>query len=256
MKLMRIFAVLMAFFIPSMSHADTLIFVINGQSNASGRGDLGQVPSYNNASRIYMYGNDGVWKQAYEPTDDPTGQLDTITKDINAGAGFAMSFANRMAELYPNHDIGIVQCSIGSSSVQLFRRFWTDSSRHGVCINRVEEAKQYGSIKGMVWWQFEADTLSQGNALAWRENVSNVWADLRQDFDIPRLPIVFAIANTLNPQAYWATLRNSQAEMISPKIIGVPTAGYEFQSDKTHMTTQGYVDWGLAAADAMNQIMQ
>jgi hypothetical protein len=238
------------------ANADTLLFIIDGQSNASGRGDLSQVPTYANASRIFMLGNDGVWKQAYEPTDDPTGQLDTVTLDSNAGAGFAMSFANRMADLYPNDNIAIVQCSIGSSKVSLFRRFLTNTSRHGVCMNRVEQAKSYGTLAGMVWWQFEADTLTQTDALAWRENVSNVWADIRVDTRKLDLPIVFAQANTLNPQAYWATLRNGQAEMSGPRIAMVATAGYPFQSDKTHMTTQGYVDWGIAAADAMYGLMQ
>jgi hypothetical protein len=239
-----------------LAQAETLLFVINGQSNASGRGNLSQVPIYSNASRIFMYGNDGVWKQAYEPTDDPAGQLDTITIDNNAGAGFAMSFANRMADLYPNDNIGIIQCSVGASKVSVFRRFWTDTSRHGVCINRVSEAKAYGILKGEVWWQFEADTLTSAEALAWRESVSNVWADHREDFNAPEMPIVFAIANTLNPQTYWATLRNSQLEIKSPKVIGVPTAGYQFQSDNTHMTTQGYIDWGIAAANAMYGLMQ
>jgi hypothetical protein len=255
---MRKFILALFLCLAAVAHAETHIFIIDGQSNSSGRGLLSQVPTYANANRIYLYDNAGNWRLATEPTDSAVGEVEVVTRDDTAGAGYAMAFANRMAELYPGDNIGIVQCSKGSSSVSTFRRFYTNTSRHGVCLNRAKAASQYGTIRGLVWWQFEADTLSAAAAGAWRENVSNVWAALRADLGILNLPIVFAQANSL-PKAsthpFWATLRATQSQIVSPNITMVPTDGIVWQADKVHATTAGYQVIGVRFANAMYELL-
>lgn len=234
------------------------IFLVAGQSNTSGRGNLNEVPTYEHNDRIFMYGNDGVYKQAAEPVDSGTNQIDSISYDDNAGAGFAMAFANRICELYPDDQVCLVPAASGSTFITAWRRFWV-RNLYGSAINRVWEAQAEcgGVISGILWWQGEAETTDGAKALAWRENAANLFADMRQDLNNNILPICMARLNNLNPagKAQWNTVRNGQNDMVMKNLRVVSTDGVTYQSDKVHCTTAGYVDIGIRFADAMAEML-
>jgi hypothetical protein len=55
------------------------LFVLAGQSNMSGRGEL--PPSQASHPSVVMFGNDYRWRPAIEPVDDATRQVDVISLD-------------------------------------------------------------------------------------------------------------------------------------------------------------------------------
>jgi hypothetical protein len=60
------------------------IYVVAGQSNASGRGSA--LASYSHpVLRAALFGNDDRWKDLADPVDDATGQVDRVSADPGAG---------------------------------------------------------------------------------------------------------------------------------------------------------------------------
>lgn len=227
-------------------------FVFMGQSNASGRGNLADVPAYANIARMFLYGNDGVWKAAAEPVDSPVGQVDASLTDTTAGAGAAMAFANRICTLYGADEVGLVPANKGSTSIVLHRRLWSRKYIYGAALARIREAEALGTTAGIVWWQGEADTGTAALAAAWPERFANLIANIRADLGNLNLPVVFVQLNSLShKEVAWNRLRALQADIKMKNVAMVPSAGWEFSADKVHCTTAGYQTAGVDIANAM-----
>src|SRR5215210_7641774 len=70
------------------------LIALVGQSNASGRGDLAELPPDfpANANRLWNFTNVYTWQHpAKEPIDDPVGQVDSVSTDTEAGVGPGLS---------------------------------------------------------------------------------------------------------------------------------------------------------------------
>jgi hypothetical protein len=85
------------FNIPEEYQGKLRLFILAGQSNMSGRGDIPQSVSETN-SKIYVFGNDYHWKLASEPIDDPSNQVDKVSEDSKAGFSPSLSFATTILE--------------------------------------------------------------------------------------------------------------------------------------------------------------
>lgn len=232
-------------------------FIFAGQSNNSGRGIVSQVPAYANSDRMFLYGNDGVWKLASEPFDSNVGQIDNCSNDENAGAGPALAFANRMCELFPEDEVGIIPCAMGSTNIDQWRRLPTRDNLYGSMIGRAMDAESEGVLSGLVWWQGEAESLDSSKAVAWREKFGQLVGDIRVDLAKLSLPIAFVRLNNLAHQShpYWGTVRTYQNKVYIPKVVMVSSDGVSFQSDNVHCTTAGYQDMGVRMADCIFSIM-
>jgi hypothetical protein len=228
-------------------------FLIMGQSNASGRGLLAQAPEYPNLSRMFLYGNDGIWKQAVEPIDSNVNQVDKISGDPNAGVGVGMAFANRICTLFPNDEVGLIPACLSSTYIISWRRTWTRTSLYGSAVNRAYEADGQGTLSGILWWLGENDAINRVYAMAHGERFANLMADFRQDLNKPLLPIVYARWNNLSQpnRPYWKTIRGQQEAFRMKNIAMASTDGVPFQADRVHCTTEGYVTIGIRMADAM-----
>lgn len=113
---------------------EDLYFLILGQSNASGRGEL-TLPEAPD-TRVRMFGNDYAWKLAYEPTDDPAGQIDTVSEDSSPAAKH--SFALRMGKQICAEGlrrVNLIQASKGGTGFT----DWTPDTDHE------DRATLYGS---------------------------------------------------------------------------------------------------------------
>lgn len=75
-----------------------LVALIAGQSNASGRG--APVTGWSDASSgaVRMLGNDYRWRNATEPLDDATGQIDSVSSDSAAAYSFGSWLGHRLTE--------------------------------------------------------------------------------------------------------------------------------------------------------------
>jgi hypothetical protein len=233
-------------------------FLLIGQSNMSGRGDFLQIGTINNSDKIYVYGNDGVWRQGVDrPVDDNLNQADKVSNDgKDAGLDSSYFFAAAMLEFYPVGDeVGLIPCAKGGLEINRFRKLYVKESMYTNCIKRAFEA---GNIKGILFWQGEADAYSRANANLWTERFTRLISDIRQDLE-GNVPVVFAQLNNLNPTNYphWSFIRSEQARIYAGlnKIRMIDTSAIEFQADKVHATAQGYKDAGEMFASEMIDIL-
>ena len=73
-----------------------LVILVAGQSNAEGRGEplMPQTPAP--VPEVRMLGNDYVWKEAHEPLDDGTNQVDMVSYDNAAAQSFGTSLGTTL----------------------------------------------------------------------------------------------------------------------------------------------------------------
>jgi hypothetical protein len=234
--------------------AERLLVIMFGQSETSGRGVLSQVPTYPYNDRIFVFGQDGQWRQGSEPTDSNANQLYPILDDLTSiGASYGMPLANRLAELYPNDEIGVVNCSKGNSKVAQFRRFWTTDTRYGACLALTLEAMTTARPIGLVFWVGATDAEVQADALGWKEDATHLLGAFRSDIANLSLPVVVARLNngTHTGKPYWNTIRADQMEMVAHKFSVVSTDGISYDSINVHPTTAGNQEVGVRFADAI-----
>ena len=116
------------------------LFILAGQSNMSGRGDINNKNVYNTADpRIVMFGNDHKWRQALEPVDNPVDQIDKVSRDNNAGYGPAMSFGKTLADKLPDATIGIIPCARGASTIMQCQKSRNSNSLYRDCIEKLKK---------------------------------------------------------------------------------------------------------------------
>jgi hypothetical protein len=240
-------------------------FLLMGQSNMSGRGLVSQAPAYENIARMFMYGNDGAWKQAAEPLDSPTGQKDKCSNDGNsAGVGPGMAFANRICTLYPNDEVGLIPCAKGSTFIKQWRRLIRINASgerlhlYASALYRAMEAEEEGVLSGILWWQGEAESTVLAEANLWVERFITLMNDLRGDLGKPDLPIAYARLNNIKQTTkhpYWATMRRYQENVPLHKSVMVSTDDLPFQADKIHATTADQQVIGVRFADAIATLL-
>lgn len=98
-----------------------LYFLIAGQSNASGRGLLAGKETGD--SRVLMFANDYNLKEAFEPVDDATGQLDSVSNDLwtvgsTYGHGFGLRAGKKIVESgVDTYNVTLIPCAKGSTTI-------------------------------------------------------------------------------------------------------------------------------------------
>lgn len=188
---------------PEEQHQGKLkLFILAGQSNMSGRGDLQQSGTNTNPN-IYVFGNDYHWRLAAEPVDDPSNQVDKVSEDIGPGFSPSLSFATTILKQHPDMVIGLIPCAMGGSSICQWRRRLSDNSLYGSCLKRVRAASTMGDVAGLVFFQGESDALDPNKypeltpmPSKWGDAFAAFVRDLRIDLNLPELPVVFAQIGT------------------------------------------------------------
>lgn len=132
------------------------IFVIAGQSNASGRGSQPTTASHP-FLQATMFGNDDHWKPLTDPVDSPVGQVDRVSIDPDAaGSVWPLVATDLMAA--DDVPVAFVPCAKGTTSILK----WQDDpaavprdTLYGSMIRRVHAVG--GRVRAVVFWQGEAD---------------------------------------------------------------------------------------------------
>jgi len=127
------------------------IFIMAGQSNMAGRGFVEPGDTLPDP-RIITLDKSNNWVYAKEPLHYYTPEL--------SGLDCGMSFARELIQgVDTSITVALVPCAVGGTSID----YWlNDSVTHGVHLKsnfkeKVDLARQYGTIKGILWHQGESD---------------------------------------------------------------------------------------------------
>ncbi|MBR3862760.1 MAG: hypothetical protein IKM42_03785 [Clostridia bacterium] len=122
-------------------------FLMVGQSNMAGRGDIGEVePIQNGLCHVLRM---GVWQPMSEPVNVDRGSH----AEFLPGVSLAASFADALAS-YTGEHIGLVPCAYGGSGIAK----WQPGGvlfDHAVFMARL--AMRSSTLGGIIWHQGEND---------------------------------------------------------------------------------------------------
>ena len=135
--------------IPNKYIGKLSLFILAGQSNMSGRGEMPSEPLPVNP-RVFVFGNDYRWHYGIEPIDASQGQVDTVSRDGKARYSLATSFAETLLEKDSTLIIGFIPCARGATSIEKWQRNLSDNSLYGSCLKRARAASTMGPIKGLL----------------------------------------------------------------------------------------------------------
>lgn len=244
------------------------VWILGGQSNMSGAGLLSEAPSPLDAVRCFSFGD--CWKVAEGNLHDlrdykdlcyaRIAELGGDDENVNPlGVGPGHMFAKRLFEL-TGVPQGVIAGAVGASCLDDWdpskKHGGKDGSYYGALMDRVQLAG--GSVRGLFWYQGEADTREERFAF-YTEKTRRLFQAFRSDLCAPELPIVMAqiaryVIQISEPRnQYWCHVREQQRlfQSRTDRIAVIPTLGLDV-IDGLHLTADGGANTlGAQAADAM-----
>jgi hypothetical protein len=172
------------------------------------------------------------------------------------GIGPGIPFALEMLKAAPNVTIGLVPCAVGGTSLS---RWVKGADLYERAVSRAKLAAQVGVIQGVLWHQGESDTSKQKNAESYEARLTQMFKDLRQDLDLPELPIVVGqLGDFLTPEKYpYAETVRSAIKHAPSAIANVgyaDAAGLVDKGDKLHFAADAENELGARYAKAMQEL--
>lgn len=162
---------------------DVWVFVMAGQSNMAGRGLVEAQDTIPN-KRILTLDKENKIVLAQEPLHlyEPT------MKGLDCGLSFAKTLLNKLPS---NISILLIPTAVGGSSIS---QWLGDSIHRNVQLltnfkEKINVAKEYGIIKGIIWHQGESDTSPEKSSL-YEQRLKLLIMKFRGVADNPDLPFV------------------------------------------------------------------
>ena len=156
------------------------VYLLIGQSNMAGRAAFNEKEA-EPMNGVYLLNGEDDW----EPASNPLNRYSTIRKGLgmqklNPGYSFAM----QMVGPDSGNRIGLVVNAKGGTKIEQWAkgtRFYTEAVR------RALEAKQTGTLKGILWHQGESN---HGKPDGYAEKLAQLVKNLREDLGVDDLPFV------------------------------------------------------------------
>ena len=165
------------------------IYVIAGQSNASGRGKHLNHAT-NPVLKAGLFRNDDRWGPLMDPTDGAAGQVDEVSSDPDAAGSIWPLLANRLMrrEAVP---VAFVPCSTGATPLSAWVRDhapapWSSKTLFGSMLRRVHAVG--GRVRAVLFWQGERDARSLVRRSDYAAGLAGLAADVRLVTGGPLVP--------------------------------------------------------------------
>ncbi|MHA8099420.1 sialate O-acetylesterase [Aquirufa aurantiipilula] len=130
------------------------IYILMGQSNMAGRGEMVEPYSSQHHERVWMFTAQNQFVLAKHPMH--------FDKPSVVGVGPGISFGIEMAQQSPSVKIGLVPCAVGGSSINSWVIHGYDEATKTHPLDdahqRILAAQKMGVIKGILWHQGESDS--------------------------------------------------------------------------------------------------
>src|SRR5699024_4647057 len=129
------------------------IYILMGQSNMAGRGEITGQYAEQKHPRVMMLDQTGEWIAAKHQVH--------FDKPKVTGVGPGLGFGISMAEANPDVTIGLVPCAVGGTPIGKWAPGAydkaTDTHPYDDAEQRIRKAMETGKVKGIIWHQGEGD---------------------------------------------------------------------------------------------------
>jgi len=241
-------AILTADEVPLPAKENFHLFLLVGQSNMAGRGEVtpdDQQPD----PRVLMLNKDGRWVPAVDPMhfDKPS-----------VGVGLGRTFGLEIAKATPGVTIGLIPCAVGGSPIETWEpgAFDEATKTHpwDDAMTRARLALPAGTLKGILWHQGESDSTPERAGL-YEQRMHDLIARFRNELAAPAVPFI-AGQMGIFPESPWSgekkivdrVHQNLPAQI--KRSAFVSAGGLTHKGDKVHFDSASYRELGKRYAAA------
>lgn len=233
------------------------LYVIAGQSNMRDRDETFIPPQEYIDAVADCYSYNDTWHYGRWQFGDPVGETRTVLKDNFGAMTLALTLAiDRKAAL--GNPVGIVTCAKGSTSAYDWRV--SGGALLAAAIARIQEAMVGNTVKGLVWYQGEAEQgQSYANFVRYYFRIISILNHIRTEIGVNFPVVIVGIGDHAFPtgdQSYaWQTVQALQPQIA--KELGnagfVSAAGLP-RIDSVHLTGEANLTLGEMVAAAFAEL--
>ncbi len=232
--------------------SETLVFILAGQSNMAGRGLVEAIDTIS-SPRILTINQQGKLIIAKEPLH--------FYEPNRTGLDCGLSFGKELLKHIPTRfTIVLIPAAVGGTKVNQ----WINDSTHRTVQLRtnfkekIELAKQYGTLAGILWHQGESDANEQ-NIPTYKTDLIRLFSLFRNIADRPQLPIIMGELGYFEPNSINKQKINDQLKEVAEQhnlISLVSSKGLTCMADNEHFDTKSVRILGKRYAAAFLQMKQ
>lgn len=230
--------------------ADTLVYIMAGQSNMAGRGIVEPQDTISDPRILSLEGDNSIAIKS-EPN--------TLNQGWLAGLDCGKTFgAQLLAKLPESTYICLVQCSISSTPITE----WLGDSLHVVklysyMLERTRLAMRRGKLKGVLWQHGEGDADELATAELYSERLQQLIQKFRADIGDPALPFYIGkLPEWCNkPLAKRINEEIEDAARSMSNVFVISTDGLSGRSDSLHFDAEGQRGLGRRYAEAAGKLL-
>ena len=211
------------------------VFLMAGQSNMAGRGFVEPADTISD-ERIITFNRQNEIILAKEPLH--------LYEPQRTGLDCGLSFAQALLKQIPDSiTVLMVPTAIGGSSLRqwLYDSVYREVQLFTNFVSKVDEAKKYGTIKGILWHQGESDA-NEKDAPLYKERLSILFSRFRTTVGNQQLPILMGELGSYSVNAvYWAAI-NEQIRLLHASDANtsvIHTDDLRPNADKVHFNSVG-----------------
>jgi hypothetical protein len=229
------------------SHERLELFLLAGQSNMAGRGDI-EPEDRQPVDALFALSAEDKWVPAADPVH--------YDKPKIAGAGLARTFGKTLLAARAGAQIGFIPAAYGGSLLDE----WRPGGKHYVeALRRAAVARTSGRFRGLLWHQGESEAGDETRARTYLERFVKVVEGFRRDLEATRMPVVvgqlggFLRKSGVEFSTPYAELVNRQLAQ-APAVISnsafVPSGGLADRGDELHFNAPSLRELGRRYAHA------
>jgi hypothetical protein len=229
------------------------LFLLVGQSNMAGRGDI-EPQDKQPLANVLALDAAGRWVPAVDPLhwDKPS-----------AGVGLARTFAVEYLRAHPGVSVGLIPAACGGSPISSWAagQYFEDTKSHPYddALARARMAMPYGTLQGILWHQGESDRSAE-LAPKYEAALTALIANFRKDLHAPNVPFVigqlgqFAGAGPWDEFARAVDSAHREVAASVPFTAFVPSDGLTSKADNLHFDARSLREFGKRYAAALATI--
>ncbi|MDF0693163.1 sialate O-acetylesterase [Aquirufa ecclesiirivi] len=225
------------------------IYILMGQSNMAGRGEMVEPYSSQQDERVWMFHTQNQFVQAKHPMH--------FDKPSLVGVGPGLSFGMEMAKQSPSVKIGLVPCAVGGSSINswVINGYDEATKTHPLddAIQRILAAQKLGVIKGILWHQGESDS-EANKRVGYIDKLNALIAQIRSITKQTNLPFVVGELGHFNQNYLDFNQLLSSFRAPSLHIAVVSAKDLTAKSDHIHFDSRSATELGKRYALALQQL--
>lgn len=219
---------------------EILAFLMVGQSNMSGRGDIGDVEPIDNEMCVMF--RMGMWQPMTEPINiDKSGKA-----GFAPGIGLAASFADELQK-HTGKKIGLIPCAQGGSKIE---QWLPGEALYDNAVFTAKLALRNARLGGIIWHQGESNCRGC-DSNGYTEKFLNTMNEMRRELDAVALPLILGEISECTGERWnfgdWTRKFNvllGEAAKLLPHCAVASQDGLTLRPDGIHFNSKSCREFG------------